>query len=143
HRVLEDDGDFLAAERAQLVLAQLQEVAAGEVDLAAADIGIAGEQPEYRPEHGALARPALADDAEDPVLRDGEAHVAQRLDRPARRPEIDREPPYVDERLAHPRLSFGSKTSRSASPRKVKPSVVSTSGMPPAITGHGVSRISR
>ena len=53
----------------------------------------------------------------------------------------DRERPktgHTRDGLTRPYLSFGSKTSRRLSPRKVKPSVVMMTGRPPAIAGQGV-----
>ena len=69
---------------------------------------------------------------------------AEGLHRAPRRGELDGEIADLQDRLRRDRqfrLSLGSKASRRASPRNVKPSVVTISGMPPAITSQGVSRM--
>src|SRR5262249_60852906 len=104
------------------------------------------EQPHRRQRQRRLARAALADDADDAAARHLERHAAQRMHEAARRLEIDAE--ILDRKDAgcrhHTiRRSFGSNMSRRDSPRKVKPSVVMMSGMPPATTIQGASRMKR
>ena len=91
HGVLEDHRDLLAAIAAQVVLAEAKHVLPFEQDAAALDHGVAGQQPGRRPDHRALARAAFADDAEDLLLRHADVDVAQRMDPPARRLEVDAE----------------------------------------------------
>jgi hypothetical protein len=101
HRVLEDDRDLLAPDRAALRFRERQDVLRAEADRAALHLRIVGEQPEDRPEHRALARSAFADDAEDTVARHREADLTQRLDASARRPEIERQIADVEQRFRH------------------------------------------
>ena len=138
HRVLEHHRDRSPRNAAQLVLGQ-----------ASADRGrrsgprppsiaaLAGKQADHAETRVDLPRAALADDADDAAARHVEIDVAQRVHPPARRREVDAEVADVEERSPRAQAracSLGSNTSRRASPRKVKPSVVRISGMPPAIT---------
>src|SRR5215218_10086974 len=65
HRLLEDHRDLIAADALHLTLADLQEIAAAQLDGPALDraLGV-GDEAEDRERRDALAAPALADDAE-------------------------------------------------------------------------------
>ena len=145
HGILEDHRDFLAAEPAQPPAAEPEYVGPLIERFAGNDGSVAGKQAHDRPDQGALAGSAFADHAENSALRDRDADVPERMDQAARRSEIDVQPLDFEQRLQNQRIprSFGSITSLSASPRSVNPSVVNTSGIPPAITGQGDERITR
>ncbi len=91
HRILEDDRHVVAAHAAQLLLRQLQEVAALEDRLAARDLaGRYRDEPEDRHRANALAGSRLADDAEglsridvvgDAIHRPDDSVVGRELDR--------------------------------------------------------------
>src|SRR5690606_18717950 len=81
HRVLEDHGDAVAAHVPHLIVGQIEQVLAVEHDLAADDLaGRAGDQPHHRERCHALARAALADDAERLAAVHVEGDVVDRLD---------------------------------------------------------------
>ena len=85
----------------------------------------------------------LADQAHDLAARHHQIDLAQRWTRPRGVWKSTDRPRTSSSRsmVAQSRRSLGSNTSRSVSPRKVKPSVLSTSGMPAAMTSHGVLRM--
>ena len=144
HGVLEDHGDPRPADVAQSRVRQPQDVRPLEANRAGADPGVAGEQPQDRGGQRGLPAAAFADHADDASRRHGEVHVPEGLHRAPRRGELDGEIADLQDGLRRDRqfrLSLGSKASRRASPRNVKPSVVTISGMPPAITSQGVSRM--
>ena len=99
--VLEDHGDLLPADVAQLVRRQLQEVLALEDDLAA-DAGLLlRDQPHHGEERHALARAGLADHAERLAGRDRQRHAVDGLDQPVVGGEMDLEVPDLQDRLGH------------------------------------------
>src|SRR6186997_890228 len=91
HRVLEDHRDLAAEQRAPLALAHRLQVAAGEGEALGADAAGRINEAEDGERGHALARPRLADDADDLAGVDREADVARRLQRRSRRAELDRE----------------------------------------------------
>ena len=96
---------------------RVQNVPAVEQDLPAADLGIVREQPHDRRDQRGLAAAALADQADDLAARHHEIDVAQRVDPPARREEIDRQVADLEQRCPC-RLSpaaAGDRTRRAAS----------------------------
>src|SRR6185312_15694532 len=132
HRVLEDHRDVPAADRAQVLVLQPDEVGAVEDRLAAADVAGAGEDPEQRERGYALAGARLADDAERLARRDVEGDPVDRVHGPTRRPELDGEILDAEQRVGHqmrPR-SLGSRASRSPSPIRLNPSTESTIATP-------------
>ena len=111
---------------------------------AAGDRRIAGQQPHDGERQCRFARAAFADDADDlrraapstVTLRSawtGPCWVSKRIDRSR---DVEDALPVIRSAAA-----CGSSMSRRDSPRKVKPSVVMISGMPPATTIHGASRM--
>ena len=99
HRVLKDHRDAIAAQAPQLALAELQDVAAVESDLAAADLGIVREQPHHGGDQRGLAAAALPDQPDDLAARHGEIDMPQRMHPPARREEIDREVAHLEQHV--------------------------------------------
>jgi hypothetical protein len=91
HGVLEHHRDLLSAEAAQVVLGVAEHVLAVEQDLAALDDRIACQEARNGPDHRALARSAFPYDAQDLLLGHADIDVAQRMDPPARRFEVDAE----------------------------------------------------
>ena len=147
HRVLENHRDLLAAQVAQFVIGHAQNVGTLERHGAAVDDSVGGQEPQQRVDKRRLAAAGFADDADNLVLGHRQVDVAQGPHGAAQGPVADRqvadlEDVVVAATAAHRSFNImGSKTSRNASPRKVKPSVVRFSGMPPAATIHGVSRM--
>ena len=143
HRVLEDHGDAVAAQSAHGLRVELQEIGAGKRNAAALDPRIGRHEAEDRLDQARFAAAAFPDDADDLARRHLQGDIAERVQRPALGAigEIE----MLDQECwrAHHRLPerLGSKVSRSASPRKVKPRVVMMMGSPPAMTGQGDSRI--
>ena len=99
HRVLEHHRDLLAPHVHHGGLAQPEHVPAVEDRGAALDDRIGGEQPGEGPDHGALARAALADDADDLAPGNGERHVAQGMHAPARGAEVHAQVANVEQWL--------------------------------------------
>ena len=89
HRVLEDHRDLAAADRAQLLVRQREQVAAAEHRRALRDAAVARQDPEQRERGDALAAARLADDAERLAGRDVEGDPVDGVDEPALRPEPD------------------------------------------------------
>ena len=143
HGVLEHHGDPLPAQPAHGIGVERQQILAGERDAPALDHGIGRHQPQDRLDEARLAAAALAHDADDLPGRHLERDVAQRAEHPLVGAVGEVETLDGKGRRRHQRLParLGSKVSRSASPRKVKPSVVMTMGRPPEMTGQGDSRI--
>jgi len=139
HRVLEDDRDLVTAQRPHFVRRQAEKIPTLEPDRPVVDTGIRGEQPDDRGDQRGLAAAAFADDADDPAFRNHEADVPQRGQ--AALPGLVGHRQVLDfqHRGAHASFlrNFGSKMSRSDSPKNVNPSVTAISGRPPAMIGHG------
>ena len=119
HRVLEDAGDLLAADRLQLGQPRLQQVAPLPQHLPAA-LGVVGQQRQHRHRGHALAGARFADQRRDRVLGHVEAHATDRLG-DLRHPgelahaEADLQVPDRQQRAHSSPLSFGSSASRTAS----------------------------
>src|ERR1700733_5726942 len=79
HRVLENDPDLVAADLADLVVLQLDEIAPVEPDLASRDVGPVGKQPHDRHRGHRLAASRLADDPDGLALLDLEAEAIYRV----------------------------------------------------------------
>ena len=79
HRLLKDHADVAAADRLHLPLGQADQVAAEERDPARFDAGGRRQQPHDRERRDALARAALADDAERAALLDAKRDIVDRL----------------------------------------------------------------
>src|SRR5262249_51595009 len=144
HRVLKHHRYATPTQIAQLRFVHRQHVRAVEQDAAAVNDRILRQQAERSERQRGFPRAALADNADDAAARDVEGDIAERMHRSARGKEMDGEPRDGEDaaRGNHPtRRSFGSSMSRKDSPRKVKPSVVMMSGMPPATTIQGASKI--
>ena len=133
HRVLEDHRDLAAADRAQLLVVQREQVAAVEHRRAARDAAVAREDPEQRERGDALAAARLADDPERLARRDVERDPVDRVDEPALGAEVDVQVVDDEEGLSsHGLCSFGSSASRRPSPIRLKPStemMIATPGM--------------
>ena len=121
-----------------------QHVAALVQDLARLHRRVGRQQADHRRDDGGLAAAALADQSDDAPGRNREGHAAHGAHRPLRRVEAHAEVPDLEQLVAHRsqtlRRSFGSRMSRSASPRNVKPSVVTISAPVPATISQGVAR---
>ena len=120
---------------AEFGIVQLQQVAAVEVDPAAARSSrCSASRPMVARARVDFPGTALADHADDAAARNRQADIAQGMDRPARGSKINGQILDLEQRRrgGHQtmRLSLGSSMSRRHSPRKVKPSVVRISGMP-------------
>ncbi len=89
HRVLEDHADPVAAEPAELLGFESDEVVALEPHRTT-DGGARGQEAHRGHRERRLAAPRLADEAEDLALRDGQRHVADGRDRPVVGGEADR-----------------------------------------------------
>jgi hypothetical protein len=70
HRVLEDHRDAPAAQTPHLLFVELQQVLPVEQDLAAGDLGIAGQQPHDGGDQRGLAAAGLAHDAHGAPARE-------------------------------------------------------------------------
>jgi hypothetical protein len=91
HRVLKDHCDLPAAHLAELVVAQLQQIAAAEHDRASGHAPRPREDPHERERGDALAAPGLAHDAERLTWRDVEGDAVDRVHGPPPSPELDSE----------------------------------------------------
>src|SRR5438094_5432074 len=92
HRILEDDRHLVPADAAQLLLRELQQVAALEHRLAADDLARRlRNESEDRHRADALARPGLTDDAESLARIDVVRDAVDGLDDPVVGREMDRE----------------------------------------------------
>ena len=80
HRLLEDDGDIVAADGIHFLLGELREVTALEEDLAAVDIAVAVEKLQDAHGGDALAGTGLADNAERASCLNGIGNAVDRLD---------------------------------------------------------------
>ena len=81
HRLLEDHGDVAAAQAADLLVVQVQQVLIVEQHPAADDApGRAGNQPQQRHGGDALAGAAFADDGQDLAFLHIEADLVDRMD---------------------------------------------------------------
>src|SRR5207245_9674121 len=89
HRVLEDHRDLLAADAPKLLVGQLQEIPAFESRRPGGDAARARKDPEQGERGDALAAARLAEDAQRLALGDLERAAVDRVDRPARGPELD------------------------------------------------------
>ena len=79
HRLLEDDGDLVAADLLHLLHGELRQLPAVKEDAAARDIAVAVEQLEHAHRRDALAGAALADDAQRLAGLDRVGHAVDRL----------------------------------------------------------------
>ena len=100
HRVLEDHRDVLAADRPQLVVGELEQVAALELRRPADDAARPRQDPEQRERGDALAAARLADDPERLSRGDVEGDAVDGVDRPALGPELDAQVLDREERLS-------------------------------------------
>ena len=89
HRVLEDHRDLAAADPAQLLVGELEQVLPLELRGARGDPAGAGEDPEQGERRDALAAAGLADDPERLARRDVERDPVDGMDRAALGPELD------------------------------------------------------
>ena len=140
HRVLEDHRDVAAADLAQRVVGERQEVAALEHRRPARDLAGAREDAEQREGGDALPAARLADDPQRLARGDVERDPVDGIDGAAARPELDVEVLDGEERLAgglHRPRSLGSSASRSASPIRLKPRTTSTMARPGAMARCG------
>ena len=100
HRLLEDHRDLAAADRPDLILAERQQVAAGEVDAALDAAGRGWHEPEDGERADRLAAAGFADHRDGLALGDVIGDPADRPDEAVRAPEID--PEVLDlEQLSH------------------------------------------
>ena len=124
-RVLKDHRDGAAAQPAHGAARQAQKLAPAEADRAR-DARRGRQQAQNRLQRDALARAALADDAQDLARIHVEVDAAHRLDPAA---EGDAQVADPEEGgLGH--VVWGSRRSRSPSPRKLKPSTTVRIAMP-------------
>src|SRR5205809_93997 len=112
HRVLEDHGDAVAADLAQLLLGLADQILAMQADLALDDAAWGVDQAQHREAGDRLARAGLADEAEDAAAADREGDAVHRLDHAAAREEMRLEVLHLERGGAH-RFSLGFRMSRS------------------------------
>ena len=105
HRLLEDDADVVAAHRAELGVARLEEVLALEEDLARRVRGRGRQELHHRQRGDRLARSRLADERDGLALADVEARALDRDGDIAALAEFDAEIADREER----RVSHGSR----------------------------------
>ena len=99
-RVLEDHRDVLAADAAQILLGELQEIAPFEQELAADLRPLRVEQAHDREVRDALPRAGLADDAERLPAPERVGQVGDGVDGALSRRELDGEVAHVQQELA-------------------------------------------
>src|ERR1022692_81795 len=132
HRALEHDRRAGPADGAQLAPAHGQDVVALEHDLAA-DLGAAGQQPQYRRRDRRLAAAGLAGDAQRLAGVQGQADPAHGRHLAAGRPVGDAQVAQFQQ--AHQRSrSFGSNTVSRACPHMVKAITTTMIATPGAIS---------
>ena len=108
HRVLKDHRDLAAADRAQLLVRQREQVAAAEHRRALRDAPVARQDPEQGQRGDALAAAGLADDSERLAGCDVEGDPVDGVDEPSLRPEADVQVVDAEERLSsHVHASSG------------------------------------
>ncbi len=129
HRLLEDDGDAVAAQAAELGFRQPEQLAPVETH-GAGRLRAVRQQAEQRQRHHCLAAAGLADKAEDMSALEGEADAAHDLERTARGRQRHAEIGDFEQGHQRRRIRRGSKTSRSPSPRRLRPSTASTMARP-------------
>ena len=125
HRFLKDHRDLAATHRAQIARRQGQQIAPLPDHLAACP-GVQRQQTEDRAQRHAFARPGLAHQPHHLARHDAERHIVHRGDRPGSGGERRRQVAHV-EGGDHLRVLS---TSASPSPRRLKPSPVTTMAMP-------------
>ncbi len=144
HRVLEDHRDGLAADMRQLPLAQSEQRLAVELEPRRGDpCRPRRQQAEQRQGRHALARSALADEAQRLAGIEREGHLARRPQRvgflPERHAEVfDAQHCLVGHSVA-PRRRRGSSVSRSPSPRMLMVSTSTDRKMPGNRIIHGLT----
>ena len=121
HRVLRDQRDVAAEERAARALGHGDEVAAVEQDRAAGDAGAAGQEVEDGAGDHRFSGAGFADEAAHFAGRYGEIDAAKERQRGA---AADGDVEVVDLESGGHRRCTGSKVARRPSPRRLKPSTV-------------------
>ena len=145
HRVLRHEADIASADAAQLGLGGLRDLATVQADAATGDAPATGEQPDDRHRGGRLPRARLPHDRDRLALGDVEVDTLDGVDDAIHRVEVDREIADGQQRSRHAlhlfvhqrALVLGSIDSRSASPKRVKPSAVTAMQMPGRNASHG------
>ena len=114
HRVLEDHRDLAAADRAQLLVVQREQVAAAEHRRAARDATVPREDPEQGERGDALAAARLADDPERLAGSDVERDPVDGVDEPPLGAELDVQVVDDEKRLSSHGLSTLDRAPRAA-----------------------------
>lgn len=147
HRVLEDHGDVMAPDPAELLLGEREQVVAVEEDLAAAvDAGRRRVEAQYGERGGRLPAAGLADDGERLPGVDLQGDTPDGVHGGAFEPEVDAEVVDAEQRICgrgggrggglHRRYAFGSATSRRASPVMLTASEVIIRAAPGKTASH-------
>ena len=140
HGVLEDDGDFVAADLAEVLLLHLLDLVAVEPHGAAHQLAGVGGQAHDRVSGNGLAGTGLAHDAQHVALVHRKGNAVQCLDLTGRGEEgkalfLDIKNFFAHLRSPHQFFSFGSKASRRPSPNRLNTRIITL-----IITAGAISR---
>ena len=138
HRLLEDDGDVVAAHVADFVFRQSEQFLPLEAHRAGRVVrGRIRQQLHHRQCRDRLAGAALADQRHRLAFADVERHVIDRQHFARALPEGDGEIADGEKRLGHRNVFRGSKASRTASPMKISSESMMAIEKNPVNPSHG------
>src|SRR5690625_3719715 len=127
--ILKDDRGFAASPALPRAARKVKDVAALEQHLSTPDPGRVFEDAGHRIGSHGFSRAGFADDADDLTCADLEGNTIQNMDDAASCREIDGQSADREKRRSHVR-SLGSRTSRRASPIRLKQNTVSIRASP-------------